>query len=378
VFKVGARAILELGAELISSDIIAFYELIKNAFDAESPSGAEVRFEIVLRRNAYLELRRKADAGKVGLTDLKEQLVAELDETAPSELRSGFTKAVTVAKGREEFITALDVAYARTNRIIVSDEGSGMSKQDLLDNYLVVGTASRKREINAALKAGKSKDRPPYLGEKGIGRLSAMRLGETLRVETARKEDRRINLLDIDWAAFDDLDAMLDEIDVVPTAGEKKSADSWSGTRLTMGRVASDWTLDRVRRMAEYDFARLTDPFAPTKRRPRIALFWNGQRVPVAHMDRHLLAHEHASVIGRFHYDAEGDPLLDVDFTAINLGFEHPREEDKRPITFPDLLAAISGTSGDIPPSALRHLGLRWSRLSEQIFRFDKWSLCRG
>ena len=36
MFKVSARTVLELGAELISSDIIAFYELVKDAFDAGS------------------------------------------------------------------------------------------------------------------------------------------------------------------------------------------------------------------------------------------------------------------------------------------------------------------------------------------------------
>ena len=35
-FKISARTILHLGSELISSDAIAFYELIKNAFDAQS------------------------------------------------------------------------------------------------------------------------------------------------------------------------------------------------------------------------------------------------------------------------------------------------------------------------------------------------------
>jgi hypothetical protein len=29
-------------------------------------------------------------------------------------------------------------------------------------------------------------------------------------------------------------------------------------------------------------------------------------------------------------------------------------------------------------PDAQFPVGLRWSRLSEQIFRVDKWSLCRG
>ena len=36
MFKVTARTVLELGSELISSDAIAFYELIKNGIDAKS------------------------------------------------------------------------------------------------------------------------------------------------------------------------------------------------------------------------------------------------------------------------------------------------------------------------------------------------------
>ena len=45
-FKIAARTILHLGAELISSDAIAFYELIKNAFDAGSK---RVRIAVIVR-----------------------------------------------------------------------------------------------------------------------------------------------------------------------------------------------------------------------------------------------------------------------------------------------------------------------------------------
>jgi hypothetical protein len=38
-----ARVLLELGAELISSDAVAYYELIKNAIDARSHSVAANR-----------------------------------------------------------------------------------------------------------------------------------------------------------------------------------------------------------------------------------------------------------------------------------------------------------------------------------------------
>ena len=45
-FRVSARTIIQLGAELISSDAVALLELIKNAFDAGSQ---RVTIEVVVR-----------------------------------------------------------------------------------------------------------------------------------------------------------------------------------------------------------------------------------------------------------------------------------------------------------------------------------------
>ncbi|MVF23133.1 sensor histidine kinase [Methylocaldum sp. BRCS4] len=357
MFKICARAVLELGAELISSDVIAFYELIKNAFDAESPSGAEIRFEITLRRNHYLKLRDRVLQASVDINQLNSDIENALDPSAPPDSLNRFREAIQGARSSESLLEALDNAYAAENRIIVSDEGSGMSRQDLIANYLVIGTASRKRAIDAALaKRDSGETRAPYLGEKGIGRLSAMRLGDRLAVKTAKTEDKHFNLLNIDWTAFNDLDAMLDEINVVPEIGEAKPERGWSGTRLIISSLSSDWTHDRVKYLGEHDFARLTDPFEDAKRRPRIAIFWNGNRVPIAHMDRHLLSHAHASVKGRLKYKQTG-PVLKCTFEALNLGFEHPREVEKRELSFPDLEGSITGTSGEIPISALSDLG---------------------
>ena len=261
------------------------------------------------------------------------------------------------ADGLEELVEALDTAHASENKIIVSDEGSGMSRQDLIDNYLVIGTASRKRAIDAALAGHDAGDaRAPFLGEKGIGRLSAMRLGDRLTVETAERNDRRLNLLRIDWSAFEDLDAMLDDIEVTPVRGASKPDPNWSGTKLTMTALTADWTHDRVKYLGEHDFARLTDPFADAKRRPRVAIFWNGARIPIAHMDRNLLSQAHASVKGRFVYREPG-PALQCTFEARDLGFEHPHESEKREFALADLEGSISGTSGEVPLSALDDLG---------------------
>lgn len=357
MFKICARTVLELGAELISSDVIAFYELIKNAFDAESSTGAEIRFEIVLRRNDYLKFRHRAIDGSADIERLKVDVENALEPAAQPDSLERFRLAINEADDTETFVEALDDAYAVENRIVVSDTGTGMSKQDLIDNYLVIGTASRKRAIDTALaEHATGKRRAPYLGEKGIGRLSAMRLGDMLTVETAETKDKRLNLLKIDWSAFNDLDAMLDEIDVVPERGGAKPDTDWNGTRLTIGALGADWTYDRVKYLGEHDFARLTDPFADAKRRPRIAIFWNGTRIPVAHMDHHLLAHAHALVKGKF-VSGESGPKLECQFEALNLGFEHPHEVEKRVFELADLEGSITGTSGEIPLTALDDLG---------------------
>lgn len=357
MFKICARTVLELGAELISSDVIAFYELAKNAFDAKSPDGAEIRFEIVLRRNQYLKLKERLRDREADLDSAKSEIERGLDPSAPGEALERSRSRIRAARTMATLIKALDSVHFQDNRIIISDRGVGMSIDDLSNNYLVIGTPSRKHAIDEAIaKMPEARGTAPFLGEKGIGRLSVMRLGDRLTVETARANDRQMNVLTINWADFANLDAMLDEIQVAPEKDGAKPSSDWSGTRLIIGSLNADWTFDRVRDFAEYDFARLTDPFADTKKRPRIAIFWNGKRVPVSFLDRDLLAEAHASVKGEFKTDIEG-PRLVCRYEARDLGFEHPLEAERWEFTLAELEGAISGTSKHVPLSALHNLG---------------------
>ncbi len=368
MFKITARTVLELGSELISSDIIAFYELIKNAFDAKSKTGADIFFNIVMRRNAYLRIRDRADssvssnATKAERRGLERELLIELmndisralDVGAGPELVRAFTDAVAVSDSIVGFVKNLDEAYRSLNTIIIADTGSGMSLRELTDNYLTIGTSSRKREVDRAISAGEANS--PFLGEKGIGRLSAIRLGDRLRVETARTEDGHLNILELDWKLFSDLDAMVEDIPVEPVRGPRKEKASWSGTRLQIGDLAEDWTEGRVRQLAEYDFARLTDPFLDPKKRPRIALHWNGNRIAIPWMDPLLVDNAHASFSGEY-FTKNQDPRLSVQMDAFNLGYKHPHEVDSVTLTLPDLEGLLSGTSQELPLSALTTVG---------------------
>jgi len=353
LFRITARTVLELGSELISSDIIAFYELIKNGFDAKTKRGVEIHFNVVLRKNDYLSLKQKLLKSDGDPTTLRQEMLGSLNADAPSELLSSAQDVVRRAHGNSALLSSLDEVYL-LNEIIVSDSGTGMSKRDLTECFLVLGTPSRKREVDEALQRGATK--APFLGEKGIGRLSAMRLGDRLRVETARQEDPALNLLEIDWSAFNGLDLMIEDIKLSPKRGGPKPNTDWSGTRIIVSALAEDWTKQRLDRMAEYDFARITDPFLDQKRRPRIILFWNGKRLTIPWMNQELIDHAHAHVSGT--YDIiEGQPRLRCRLEAVDLGFDHPKEVEEVVLSAPDLQGTLIGPSGQAPDTALVSVG---------------------
>ena len=60
IFSVAARTLVHLGAELITSDEVAINELIKNAFDAESPR-VKIDIHIPISHTTIDESIRKID-----------------------------------------------------------------------------------------------------------------------------------------------------------------------------------------------------------------------------------------------------------------------------------------------------------------------------
>lgn len=353
MFRITARTVLELGSELISSDIIALYELIKNGFDAGTKTGVDVKFDIVLPRRSYLRLHNMVEVGG-NLDVLRAAIKEEILPNASSAARSAFAALLDEATSADTLRHNLTTAQRTYNTITVSDAGTGMSQHDLESSFLVIGTPSRKKDVEAALARGDPQS--PYLGEKGIGRLSAMRLGERLRVVTARTDDTAVNNLDIDWRAFADIDAMLDQVPVAPTVGGPKPEPDWSGTSIIISDLMENWTESRVRDMAGYEFARLTDPFADPATRPRIAIFWNGERIAIPIMSGALIDVAHARVEGQYTL-VNGSPILKCTFKALNLGFEHPADEQTITLTEDDLQATIIGKDGPVEDSALRTVG---------------------
>jgi len=149
---------------------------------------------------------------------------------------------------------------------------------------------------------------------------------------------------------------MLSDISVTPFKGLNKPTVDWCGTKIIIGMLSEDWTKSRLEEMAKHDFSRLTDPFKDAKRRPRVALSWNDERITIPRMNKTLFEHAQAKVKGSYSIE-NGEPVLHCKMIAKNLGFDHPVEEDETIKTLVDLEGALIGTDTQIHDDALLNLG---------------------
>ena len=135
--------LLELGKELISSDEVALYELIKNAVDAGSPR-VEIVAQVALPHSAYREALEALDEGTQTRAVL-ELLRRQILTAAAPDVVAQFIAPLNQAAGRpQRFRSALNAVYRQFNWIEIRDTGHGMSLEELDDVYLTIGTRSRR------------------------------------------------------------------------------------------------------------------------------------------------------------------------------------------------------------------------------------------
>lgn len=297
-FKVAARTILQLGSELISSDSIAFYELIKNGFDAGSK---RVTIEFLIRipsdawdncHAAFTSWERSGSSSEpTALQSIRETLFESVDRSAPHA--ENLVDEIELASTFHDLRTV----FQNANTIVVRDSGSGMSQAILADAFLTIGTRYRRVEREGA---GGSSTGRVILGDKGVGRLSVMRLGSQLLVKTTQEGDGNWHELRIDWEVFShDSDLLLSDIPVAPTEGTQKEDSGESGTDLHIWGLVHSWTREQVEDIARTEFARFMDPFAP-RHATSIYVTYNGSGVSIPRFDRLLFDNAHATLSATF------------------------------------------------------------------------------
>ena len=150
--------------------------------------------------------------------------------------------------------------------VIVEDDGDGMTLEAIRDIWLVPGHDHRARQ-RAALERTRRGRLP--LGEKGLGRFAAHKLGNRIDVVT-RASKRRECVVSINWADLirqENLsDAMVRAIERDPIVFR----GNHTGTRITISELRErNWTRGEVRRLQRQvtsissPFERVSDEFLP-------------------------------------------------------------------------------------------------------------------
>jgi signal transduction histidine kinase len=144
-FDIDATVVKRLGDELISDEVSAIMELVKNSYDAD------------------------ADWVKIIIST------------------EGIVPKGMVYAGSKSYIT-------------LEDNGDGMTYDDIVKKWLVISLSS-KRDMKANNETTK-KGRVP-LGDKGVGRLSTQRLGQQLEMISGILGSEESNHLAFDWSDFE-------------------------------------------------------------------------------------------------------------------------------------------------------------------------------
>ncbi len=95
--------------------------------------------------------------------------------------------------------------YFDASQIVISDNGMGMTMDDVRKKWLFVGY-SEKREQNRTLDYRNTiAQKKRFAGSKGVGRISSDRLGRLLTLQTRAKSESSgpVHCIKVDWDLFD-------------------------------------------------------------------------------------------------------------------------------------------------------------------------------
>jgi signal transduction histidine kinase len=155
-------------------------------------------------------------------------------------------------------VELLNLAHPERTIIAVRDNGFGMTLETVLDKWFEPASGHKEAQKKADQRT--SRGRLP-LGEKGVGRFAAQKLGKELKMITRASDEAEEVVVEIDWTGFEQEGAYLDSI---PMRWHLRAPETFigqqSGTRLEMVGARSKWTEGDVAKVAS-NLKRLMSPF---------------------------------------------------------------------------------------------------------------------
>jgi len=157
--------------------------------------------------------------------------------------------------------------------MIIEDKGHGMTLEDIRNKYLVIGTTSRLKDKNKIIKEmpNSPNEKKTPLGEKGLGRFAAMKLGEKIVLLTKSKLETCI--LGVNWKQFGyESEKTLEEVNVHLFKKEnnltKDSSDTFTKIKIIGLKDFCEeeyWPRKQFEKYYKDNFSKFINPFRPNK-----------------------------------------------------------------------------------------------------------------
>lgn len=167
------------------------------------------------------------------------------------------------ANAQNVTIRFLNIGYkGEDSKIIIKDDGIGMTLDDIENKWMVIGTNSKRKSFYSPKPYLRR-----YIGEKGIGRFAVDKLGAYVRIKTKPKDEEQELVVTIDWEAYEKLaDGEQTELNFTDIENKYKYVDATfeHGTTLELLQPREVWTLDDIER-AYKELSRLVSPFSESK-----------------------------------------------------------------------------------------------------------------
>lgn len=198
-FKVSAALKNVIGKDLITDDLIAVFELVKNSFDAHA-----------------------------------------------SQVKLVFKGVPSKGKG---------------GTILIQDNGKGMDYEDIKNKWLFVAYSAKHDGSEDQDYRNKIQRKRFFAGAKGIGRFSCDRLGSKLNLVTIKDaNDAKAEVLTVDWDEFEKDDKQdFIKVDVLHRQENLSSYPFRHGTILEISNLRSTWDREKLQKL-KHSLEKLINP----------------------------------------------------------------------------------------------------------------------
>jgi signal transduction histidine kinase len=150
------------------------------------------------------------------------------------------------------------------DKIIIADNGKGMSNADINEKWLFVAYSAKKDGTEDKSKS-KTTKKNYYAGAKGIGRFSSDRLGKILVVTTKTINAKKCENITVNWQNFEK--NQNDDFININVEYEQKlnknifPNNSKQGTILEINKLNTTWTREKIKEL-KHSLEKLINPFS--------------------------------------------------------------------------------------------------------------------